>query len=100
MEYAKDGFANRNQGLYIFLAALGKENLNMCHCFIIPVQFRIENRSGINLQSSDQWKDNFPGWVCLAVLDVHDCPNFDTCFFSYLTLSIAKPKTRIFYDTT
>ena len=71
----------------------------MGHRFIFPVQFGIENRSGINLQSSDQRKDNFPGWIRLAILNVHDRPNFHTRFLGNLTLGISEPKPSIPYNT-
>ena len=99
MEYRKDSLTNRDQGPYIILAASGKENLHMGHGFILPVQFGIEDGTGINLQCADQRKNNLPGWISNAVFNMHDRSDFNANLFSQLALCITKAESRILYDT-
>ena len=71
----------------------------MGHCFILSVQFGIENQTGINLQCADQGKNDLPGWVCNAIFNVHNRSDFYANLFSQLVLCITKANPCIFYNT-
>ena len=71
----------------------------MGHRFIFPLQFGIENRTGVSLQCADQRKDNFPCRICFAVFNVHDRSNLYVCSFCNLALCKAKPEPSLPYDT-
>ena len=71
----------------------------MGHGFILPVQFGIEDGTGINLQCADQWENDLPGWVSDAIFNVHHRSDFYANLFSQLALCITKAKSRVLYDT-